>query len=279
MTNSYVTAVEKLGWLLDALERRLTSSADGSSVTKEMVRSSSSGRRSTLDEASVALRALSDLGVLGGPPKRILHLAKLNETAAYRAGVRAGLEARPRSGPQVRLCAALPPTMSGDTIASLRNSTEDLRGALVDLIASARKDLVLASPFWDHSTIDELAPLLARRLDSGVRLRLLGRFSEQIPPPLLELGGHPRCSLLSWFESSNKDRFGSLTFHFKAAVVDGGDRGYLGTANFTESGLRSRFEIGVTLRGDAAKQLAALVDAVLSMATGVRAPLPTRQNA
>jgi phosphatidylserine/phosphatidylglycerophosphate/cardiolipin synthase-like enzyme len=152
----------------------------------------------------------------------------------------------------------------------MRSWTLDLRGAVVDLAAAAQHDLVLASPFWDAATVDDIGPVLEGRLDAGVRVRLLGRFERGIGADvrnaIAPLIAHPACKLLGWFEPSEGDPFGARTFHFKAAIADGGARGYLGTANFTESGLRSRLELGVLLEGETARRLADVVDAVLSLA-------------
>lgn len=270
MTSSYAAAVERLGWLVDAVETSLSSRAEGTELTSEAVRSACAGRLATPDEALVALNALSEIGVLGPPPKRRLSQANLASSAAYRAGIRDGLAARPRGSNPIRLCAAVPPGLTGSASIILRQTAEDLRGALMDMVAGAKTDLVLASPFWDDATMSDVAPLLSRRLESGVRLRILGRFNAGVPIALSQLAMRPRCTLLSWYESHSGDPFGSHTFHFKAAVADGGSRAYLGTANFTESGLRSRLEFGVLLEAEAAVRLATAVEAVLELATRVK---------
>lgn len=107
-------------------------------------------------------------------------------------------------------------------------------------------------------------------------LRLLGWFDNRTPndiqESLLTLRAYDQCQVLSWYETSASDPFGTSTFHLKAAVVDG-NRGYLGTANFTVAGLRSRLELGILLQGQAAQRLAAVTDAVLSLARPVTWPV------
>ena len=57
------------------------------------------------------------------------------------------------------------------------------------------------------------------------------------------------------------------TFHFKAAVADQGTKAYLGSANLTTSGLRSRMELGVILTGEVAGQLHRVIVAALALAS------------
>lgn len=271
MTAAYAAAVDQLRWLMDALEARLGSLPDGAAVDAETARCACPSRRATADEATAALDALAELGVLArAPGGRVLDRSALAATASYRAGVRAGLAVQRPDGPLVGLCAALPPGLAGAVEAALRRCTQDLRGAVVDLVAGARKDLVLVSPFWDAATLDEIGPVVTHRLAAGVCVRLLGRFeagaSADARDALARLASHPGCRLLSWYEPSGDDPFGTRTFHFKAAVADGGVRAYLGTANFTTSGLRSRLELRVVLEGETAWRLAEIVEAVLALA-------------
>jgi phosphatidylserine/phosphatidylglycerophosphate/cardiolipin synthase-like enzyme len=274
VTVAYATAAGRLNWLMDALETKLDSLPNGSVITSEFVRSSCPGRRSTADEAAVVLGALEDIEVVTmGPNGYILQGSGLAMTARFRAGVRAGLAVRTEPDPGVRLCAALPSGLPAAVESALRIRTEDLRGVVVDLVAGAREELVLVSPFWDAATVDEIGPMLLQRLGAGVRVRVLGRFGTGTPTiesnALARLALHPRCHLLSWYEASQDDPFGARTFHFKAAIADSGLRAYLGTANFTTSGLRSRLEIGVILEGAAACRLAEIAEAVLTLARPV----------
>lgn len=271
MTARYAATVGSLGWLVDSVERRLEDLPDGSSIDVEGIRGSCPGRRATVDEATAVLEAMAELGVLTpGHDRRVLKRGTLLSSASYRAGVRAGLAVPRARAPSVRLCAALPSRIDAEVEDLLRQSTEDLRGSLVDLVAEAREDLVLASPFWDASTLADIAPILSLRLEAGVRVRLLGRFGRDLEAAavalLAELAQHPRCRLLRWYEPSEDDPLGTHSFHFKAAVADHGARAYLGTANFTMSGLRSRLEFGVLLLDESASRMATVVEAVLRLA-------------
>jgi len=140
-------------------------------------------------------------------------------------------------------------------------------------VAAAREDLVIASPFWDRHTIDEIEQLLLRRLEAGVSITILRRFESRMPVNVrnafARFAIHPRFRLVSWNDQNTGDLFGAHTFHFKAVIADGGKRAYLGTANFTASGLRSRFEIGVLLEGETARRLGEIVKFVLTLARPV----------
>src|SRR5262249_20393665 len=155
----------------------------------------SRGRRATPDEASAALDALGELGaVVRASVERVFNKTALLRSGDFRAGVRAGLAARGMESSRVRLYAALPPGLDVAIETELRRLTEDLRGGLVDLIAGARADLVLASPFWDAQTLEEMSAMLSGRLDAGVRVRILGRFVRDTAS-LSELASRRGCEL------------------------------------------------------------------------------------
>jgi phosphatidylserine/phosphatidylglycerophosphate/cardiolipin synthase-like enzyme len=150
----------------------------------------------------------------------------------------------------------------------VERNAADLRSAVVGLIASAEARLVLASPFWDEETADELYAVLARRIDAGVRVHLLGRSlggSSQAGLVLEELSRRlgAACRTFTWSRPAAVDPLGWETFHFKAAIADG-QRAYLGTANFTVGGLRSRMELGFVAQGPLASAIARILDAVLA---------------
>lgn len=152
----------------------------------------------------------------------------------------------------------------------IHESSADLRSSLLDIVASAKESLIVASPFWDAGTASEMVSLTRKKLTSGVRVSLLGRFSQDLPEDvkveLRKIASDPRCAILSWFEGAGRD---TETFHFKAMSADRGHRGYVGSANMTVSSLRSRMELGVILAGDAASQLDRILRVVITMATAI----------
>jgi phosphatidylserine/phosphatidylglycerophosphate/cardiolipin synthase-like enzyme len=115
-----------------------------------------------------------------------------------------------------------------------------------------------------------MVSLARKKLNSGVDVWLLGRFSQELPPrvrtELRKVSREEGCSILSWFEGAGAD---TQTFHFKAVSVDRGLRGYLGSANMTVSSLRSRMELGVILMGSAAEQLDRVLRVVITMSSPI----------
>ncbi|WP_263367965.1 phospholipase D-like domain-containing protein [Edaphobacter bradus] len=138
------------------------------------------------------------------------------------------------------------------------------------MIATADKTIVIASPFWDAATSDELVGILAKRLKGGVAVSILGRFENDLPfdvrTALKRIEKRSSYNVFSWYEQSDR---GTETFHFKALTIDKGRRGYLGSANMTASSLRSRMELGIILSGEPAIQL----DKVLRVAMSVAKPV------
>lgn len=273
MAETYIHAALRIGWLLQGLESGLTAVTDGFVVDPQFVRTGATSRLPTHEEILAAINALADLCILRREGTAF-HLNKqhLRDTEGFRTGVWRTIETlKPEDAEAARvsLCAATPPGIDPDLASRICRDTEELRSAILEIIASAKSELILASPFWDEESTTELEELLGKRLDAGVTVILLGRFNKPdftlIAPILRRLGNHPRCSVLSWFNPSEKDTT-IQTFHFKAAVADQGTKAYLGSANLTTSGLRSRMELGVILTGEAARQLHRVIIVALALA-------------
>ena len=276
MSELYIRAAARLDWLLQALEDALPGQPDRAVINHQFIRRLNIRRLASEDEARAALDALADVGVLYYDQHSfILRRGTLSEKLAYCRGVREAsqLSQSWESG-TVKLCAALPVGLDSQVEKALRRHTIDMRSALIDLIATAQEWLILASPFWDTETVTELADTLSRRLEAGVKIDILGRFDEKNNHVMRtlqsRLGGYERCQLFAWHEVDMSDWQKTQTFHFKALVADDGAKAYLGTANFTTSGLRSRMELGVILTGEAAQRLAQIIKVTLNVAR----PLP-----
>lgn len=268
MSVDYASVSSRLGSLLKALEAELGALPDGTEITARTIRRFAIQRVSSDEEVLAALHGLVALGILSrhGVYWR-LHRAELDATEGYRRGIREGIEAarlRPPHGPPA-LCAALPVGLPKEMERNLRAAAVDLRAALFDIVAAARSRVVLASPFWDGETAEDLGVLLERRISAGVRVDLLGRQMQErgLRMLYLRLGSSPNCNVYVWHAPSMEDRFHTQTFHFKAGVADDGARAYVGSANFTAASLRSRMELGVVLDGVAAEQVAKFIDSVL----------------
>src|SRR6185312_9735920 len=168
-----------------------------------------------------------------------------------------------------RLVAAFPPDMPDDLAKVLELQTTGLRAAIIDLIASCQSHLILASPFWDAETVNDLIPILTRRLEAGVVVEVLARYSDRTARghPMVQMGNKlapfHQFRIRTWYDRVANDIWGSHTFHFKAVSIDGGKKAYLGTANLTTSSLRSRFELGTILVGRPATTLDGILTLVI----------------
>lgn len=272
----YVQAARDYPWLFAAVERAVTTipgrdASDG----KQMLRSirTSAGRRITDTEALVALNALADLGVVTRNGARYqFHKQRWHNTEQLRRGVQETIEVLGNCAElaqrEASLCVSVPPTLSPAAEHVIRQTSTDLRSGMLDVIAAAGQSLLIASPFWDAATSEEIAKLAKKKLAAGVSVVILGRFTRDLPAPvrseLRKIASHPNCSVLSWFEGSGAD---TETFHFKAITADRGTRAYLGSANMTQSSLRSRMEIGVVLMGKVAEELDRVLRVVLTVAS------------
>jgi PLD-like domain len=271
----YVVTVKSHPWLLPPVEEALRNSdadvvGDVSKLTRNI--RAPGGRPISDDEVLVAFNALCDLGVLERNGSRYaLNRERFAATEELRGGVQAAVEIlrenKTESTTGLQLCVSLPPSLSPTAEHVIRESSTDLRSSLLDVIASAKQSLIVASPFWDAGTTWEMVALARKKLASGVQVSLLGRFSRELPAEvksqLGKISNTPGCAILSWFEGTGAE---TQTFHFKAVSADRGQRGYMGSANMTVSSLRSRMELGVILSGTAASQLDRILRVVLTMA-------------
>jgi hypothetical protein len=276
---AYILTAKSHPWLLSSLEETLQNTEIGAANDiSRLVRSVRvpGGRPISDDEALIAANALCDLRVL----ERIGQLYSFNRerfeaTEQLRQGIRAAVAVLDEGSnddvaSDVQLCVSLPPSLSSEAEHVIHESSTDLRSSLMDVVASAKQTLIVASPFWDAGTTAEMVALSRKKLDSGVQVWLLGRFSQELPAEvksqLRKVADEPNCKILSWFEGAGKE---TQTFHFKAISTDRGRRGYLGSANMTVSSLRSRMELGVILTGVAAAQLDRILRVVITMAAPI----------
>lgn len=270
MSETYIKAASRLHWLLEQIEDELLNCKEDSAVNFSFVKRLKGERLANKDELLAAFEALSSVGVLAREKSRY-RVSSLNlpQKLAYCRGVRDAVKNFNLQGQNdVRLCAALPVALNEQVEKALRRNTIDMRSSIVDIIASSKTWVALVSPFWDEETAKEIAEVLSRRLENGVRVDILGRFEKDdtaLPILRQKIGNHQLCQFFAWAQKDSKDTFGKQTFHFKAVVCDDGARAYLGTANLNRAGLRSRMELGVILEGKTAKQLAQIVKVTLSI--------------
>lgn len=274
----YVLTVKSHPWLLPPVEDVLKN-AESSTVNDvaKLTRGirAPGGRPISDDEALVALNALCDLGVVDKKGSQYrFNKVRFVQTEQLRSAIQGTLavlrEQSAAAVPEAQLCVSLPPRLSPIAEHVIHESSTDLRSSLLDVLASAKQSLIVASPFWDAATTAEMVSLARKKLSSGVQVSLLGRFSRELSADvrseLAKIAGAPGCAILSWFEGTGME---TQTFHFKAISADRGNRGYMGSANMTVSSLRSRMELGVILTGNAAAQLDRILRVVMTLATRI----------
>jgi len=275
---TYVLTVKSHPWLMSSIENALLE-ADATVQSDPAILARRArgpgGRPVSDDEVLVALNALCDLGVIERDGRCYrFDRAQFDATDQVRRSVRETVQmltgSMPEPSPDVQLCASLPPALSPAAEHVIHESSADLRSSLLDVVASAKQSLILASPFWDGDTTAEMVSLVRKKLEARVHVDLLGRFSRDlaadVKSELSRIAKAPHCAILSWFEGSGKE---TQTFHFKAVSADHGLRAYIGSANMTFSSLRSRMELGVVLKGNPAAQLDRILKVVITMATPV----------
>jgi len=261
---------------LTAVERLLEHEADGNAVEVEAI-----GRRvqASYDQVFEILSALSSVGLFKQSDSSHYTLKKTalrtSEAERHVAGAALRWARESLSTDSCKLLLATPASGQSKTSMALDRSFLDLRTALRSLIASARKRLVLASPFWDTNVAEDLAVLLERRLEAGVEICILaraptgGNTNRDALRILRAVRYQERCCDIRILEQpSSDDPFGRSTFHFKVACSDS-ERVYLGSANFNTAGLASRWELGVLLEGARGRLVSSLVESLLGAAPPV----------
>ena len=68
---------------------------------------------------------------------------------------------------------SLPPALSPAAEHVIHESSTDLRSSLLDVVASAKQCLIVASPFWDAGTTEEMVTLVRKKLLSGVHFKAI----------------------------------------------------------------------------------------------------------
>lgn len=270
----YSAAAKTVGWLLTELEAALEKLPAEAFVDRAFVRHACATRVPTVDEIALAINGLVGLGVLR-PAEHgyALDTAAFIGTRDYRRGFKEGMAAAVQASesPLPTLCMAVPPGLPRTFKQTIADAAADLRAGIVNVIASARDRLVLASPFWDVATACDIGELARRRAEAGVKVDILGR-SDATDDAMSYLNGlFAECDdvrVFRWYEPI-PTRESVTTFHFKAVIADDGARAYVGTANLTHSGLRSTMELGFIVGGPQGRAVARIVDSVISISQRV----------
>lgn len=177
----YVHAVRNYPWLFDAIESAVAVSpdealSDGYRLFRGL--QTSTGRPIADSEALVALNALCDLGVVKRRGARYdLDKQRWHESEQLREGIKSAIAILGNESHSTcagaHLCVSLPPTFAPAAEHVIRESSTDLRSGVLDVIVGAQHSLLIASPFWDAGTSEEIADLAKKRLGGGVSVTIL----------------------------------------------------------------------------------------------------------
>ncbi len=275
MSERYLDALWRARHALDAIESWLAPLPEQERVTMPRIQHEIRTPPISYAQAALAVNALVELGILEKQPDLLLNRSRLIETEALRMGMRQGIDytRAHMSPPPVHFLAALPTGLPANLQEAIGAEASDLRAGLIGLLAEAQEHLLLASPFWDETTMIDLGNILERRLNGGIRVDLLVRAiahpregTQRFTQILEHLAQHPGCHIWTWNAPLAADHFGTQTFHFKCIIADHGKQAYLGSANFTVASFRSRMELGVLLDGEDARALSRIVNQTISRA-------------
>lgn len=129
---------------------------------------------------------------------------------------------------------------------------------LVELVATAKRRIVLASPFLD-SGFAHIAPLLRRFVHAGGSLLVITRelakphsHNATVIRDLRTSCVSGTLQVASWEEEG-------LGLHLKALVADS-HRAYVGSANFTWGGIGQHAELGLRIEGPSVRNIEQLLE-------------------
>jgi len=124
-----------------------------------------------------------------------------------------------------------------------------IQGYLEQILRNAQREVLLMAPFWDMPTLIDLLRCVPRKgteielvlllVHMGKKLVNIGRIKDSIQSIW------PSTRIRMYVHLADKRE--ALDYpHAKCLIVDR-SQGYLGSANFTQRGMRGHFELGVSL--------------------------------
>lgn len=134
---------------------------------------------------------------------------------------------------------------------------DDIRNLLINLIGNAKKSIVILSPYTTPVALsDILQPLLVNNKSENIKIEVyiansLENANKQIRS-LTKMIPEEFTRRISFYYRSNDPHTDDSILHAKILIVDD-DKGYLGSANFTEQGLQRHFELGIEMNNQQAK--------------------------
>ncbi len=134
-----------------------------------------------------------------------------------------------------------------------------IHSTLRDMISRAAEDVVILNPFFDKFAVKELQDVIISAVNRSVAVKIITRYISGTRRSNLEalhpiIEGVGRCERSAYFtiyqyQSEEKKEGRLLDFHAKMVISDRNKEAYLGSANLTETGLRSRLELGTKITG------------------------------
>lgn len=231
------------------------------------------GATSELLERSVELglleSAFSGYRPRGDTHSRFARLAfALNAVQHYRSAIH-----RDATVARVALTKPSRPSMLEQKLSALgwrTNSLEPTQHAFHGMVQAAQRRVVVMTPFFDTTGAEWLRELLSYAPLSVERLLILGSLEDPSRKdyPL----GYDAIS--PWLKAQGVRVYnysipriegGRETFHAKAVLCDR-SLAYLGSSNITAASLEHSMEMGVVLQGQAAAEVAEVIDAVIAAA-------------
>lgn len=175
----------------------------------------------------------------------------------------------PKKDDFVEIVATLPPVIIfGEKIQQI----EPIDPAIKRLIISAENALWIVNPFFDVFGTASILPALASTASRGAEIKIVTReiFEKEKNWSLLnslklliskfeEEKIIHKLEIRDFFKRSGTTRRQIYALHSKLVLSDE-SACYIGSANVTEAGLKSNFEIGVVIRGKKVKPIAELVN-------------------
>lgn len=222
------------------------------------------------------LRKLCELGLLEEradlkwqikvPPNTLTSLAPLVAAIAF---YRSALH-RDETTARVVLTRPGHPSKLEDALRSMgfaAGRLEVTSEAFEDIAATARKRLVVMTPFLDIHGAGWLSNLLKRAQPSVQRTVILRYLSDPSHPSHPEGFSALRATLTTLgvemldYALRRSGTVGIETFHAKVVLADD-DYAYVGSANMNRSSLENAMELGVLMRGEAARAVGRVVNAI-----------------
>jgi len=157
------------------------------------------------------------------------------------------------------LVVTLPPSMEPSVDGP--GSTPETEAAIVGLLDSARRAVVMTAPFTDAAAAARLAEAILDCGRRGVDVSMMtspgrGTAFDKVAarwPRAALAGAEFRCL------EGGSVAGGGIGSHAKVCLVDG-VRAYIGSANLTAAGLGRQFEVGALVEGGQVERLAVLLD-------------------